>query len=440
MPVSKIVSNLLRLLLVVLVSAPFMLLLLAIQSQPTVEESTPLSAAELTEIEELILESAPTSTARASQQQVTLNRNELNLLLRYGLQIVSLAPAWAGRLDLEQESLSIDLSIPISGDRLPLYLNVQGRFTESDGILDLSELRLGNFTLPQSLQRYAVARLRNNLLATETGFQEFSDLADNVEQVDILPNALTMNMLWEPSLIDRIASRTRQLFVPEYERLRIIAYYEQIRDIVATIPTDLRAVSLNTFLVPLFNRAHELSLQGNDPVVENRAAFQALAIYVNNEDLGQLLGPEFSAGIEPVEFIEVRLQRRQDLAQHLTSIAATTSSAGAGFAQLLSTTKEAYDARYRSGFSFSDLTANSVGVTLATFATESEASALAMQLRLSAIENEADYMPEVGNNRDGLSESDFATLYTDRNSREYEQRIAEIQSLIMERPLFQGLD
>ncbi len=417
-----------------------MLLLLAIQSQPTVEESAPLSAAELTEIEELILESAPTSTARSSQQQVTLERNQLNLLLRYGLQVVNLAPAWAGSLDLEQESLAVDLSIPISGERLPLYLNVQGQFTENDGTLGLSELRVGNLTLPQSLQEYAVTSLRNNLLATEIGFQEFNDLANNVEQVEILPNALTMNMLWEPRLIDRIASRTRQIFVPQAERLRIIAYYEQIRDIVATIPTDLRAVSLNTFLVPLFNRANEFSQQGYDPIIENRAAFQALAIYVNNEDIEQLLGPEFSAGVEPVKFIEVRLQRRQDLAQHLTSIAATTSSADAGFAQLLSTTKEAYDARYRSGFSFSDMTANSVGVTLATFATESEASALAMQLRLSTIENEADYMPEVGNNRDGLSESDFATLYTDRNSQEYEQRIAEIQNLIMERPLFQDLE
>lgn len=440
MPLSKILSNLLRLLLVVVVSAPFMLLLLSIQSQPAVQGSVPLTAAELSEIEELILDSAPTSTARSSQQQVNLDRSDLNLLLRYGLQVLNLAPAWAGSLDMAAEELTIEISIPLSNGRLPLYLNVNGQFADSDGLPQLSELRIGNLSLPQSLREFAVARLRNNLLAAEVGFQDFADLAETIEQVDIQTDSLSMLMQWEPSLIDRIASRTRQLFVPESERLRIIAYYEQIREIVATIPIDLRAVSLNTFLVPLFNHAHENSLQGNNPIVENRAAFQALAIYVNNENLQQLLGSEFTEGVEPVQFIEVRLLRRQDLAQHLTSIAATTSSAGAGFAQLLSTTKEAYDARYRSGFSFSDLTANSVGVTLATFATESEESALDMQLRLSAIENESDYMPLVGNNSDGLSETDFATLYRDRNSQEYEQRIAEIQNLILERPLFQGLD
>ena len=111
----------------------------------------------------------------------------------------------------------------------------------------------------------------------------------------------------------------------------------------------------------------------------------------------------------------------------------------AGFAQLLSTTKEAYDARYRSGFSFSDLTANTVGVTLATFATSSPASAEIMQQRLSSLTDESDYMPTVGNSRDGLSEADFSQLYRDTNSAEYEQRVQEIQQLIYERPLFEGL-
>ena len=48
-------------------------------------------------------------------------------------------------------------------------------------------------------------------------------------------------------------------------------------------------------------------------------------------------------------------------------------------------------------------------------------------------------MPEVGNNRDGISETDFNAIYIDRNSTEYNQRLEEIQSLIDARPLFQGL-
>jgi len=48
-------------------------------------------------------------------------------------------------------------------------------------------------------------------------------------------------------------------------------------------------------------------------------------------------------------------------------------------------------------------------------------------------------MPEGGNNRDGLSETDFNAIYTDRNSAEYQARLAEIQMLIEMRPLFYGL-
>jgi hypothetical protein len=133
------------------------------------------------------------------------------------------------------------------------------------------------------------------------------------------------------------------------------------------------------------------------------------------------------------------LQRRQDLAQHLVSIAAITASAGADLAQMLSTTKEAYDARYRSGFSFSDLTANSVGLAMAQLSTRDESTARAMQERLANLGSESDYMPEVGNNRDGLSESAFNAMYTDSSSPEYQRRLAEIQTLINNKPLFAGL-
>ena len=54
--------------------------------------------------------------------------------------------------------------------------------------------------------------------------------------------------------------------------------------------------------------------------------FQALAVYVNNESIAQLLGEDSAGSIQPAKFIEVRLQRRQDLAQHLVSIAAITAS------------------------------------------------------------------------------------------------------------------
>ncbi|MEQ8314360.1 MAG: hypothetical protein RL839_15855 [Gammaproteobacteria bacterium] len=440
MTLSRTLGIALRLLLILVISSPFIVTLLVIQTERAVPSSSTLNTTELDVIERLLLDAAPSSTAQVSQQTAELNSGELNLLLRYGLQVLNLAPQWTGEVELEPGLMRLNLSIAMSNNSLPIYLNLQGNLRSAGTQFELGEATVGNLALPQAVTAFIATRLEDNLLAADVGFQDIRDLIANIDSAQINSDSLQLVVNWEPDLIDRLANRTRQLFVPEEDRLRIVAYYNEIGRIVATIPTDLRAVSLNTFLVPLFDHAAEQSAISGNPIAENRTALQALALYVNNEDIEQLVGSDLAAEIEAPPFIEVRLQRRQDLAQHLVSIAAISASAGAGVGELLSTTKEAYDARYRSGFSFSDLTANSVGVTLATYATRDENSALLIQQRLRAIENESDYMPQVGNNRDGLSEADFATLYRDRNSAEYEQRLVDIQALIDSRPIFNGLD
>jgi len=440
MPLSRIIKLLLSSLLALLISTPFIFLLLALQSERLVPVNAALSAAELNEVEQLLLESAPESTLSPSRRELQLSSGELNLLQRYGFQVMGLLPQWSGQLQLQQDEVHALLSIQIDLGPLPIYLNMQGSFTNDDLGIHLRDLQLGNLQLPDPVMDFAVSRIQNNLLTADIGFDEFQALLDNVDAVELAPDRVSLTLLWEPQLMDRLAYRAQQIFVPLQDRERILDYYQVTKDIVSTIPTDLRAVSLNTFLVAMFNEAQERSKISGDPVAENRAALQALAVYVNNEDIGQLVGQELAAGVEPASFIEVRLQRRQDLAQHLVSIAAITASAGAGFAQMLSNTKEAYDARYRSGFSFSDMTANTVGVLLASHATRDAVSAANMQARIIDMESESDFMPEVGSNRDGISEADFTVLYQDRNSYEYAARLRQIRTLIEERPLFLGLE
>ena len=77
---------------------------------------------------------------------------------------------------------------------------------------------------------------------------------------------------------------------------------------------------------------------------------------------------------------------------------------------------------------------------MASYSTQDPATAIEMQKRLATLQTESDYMPEVGDNRDGISESDFAAIYSDRNSQEYQRRLADIQALIETRALFQDLD
>ena len=439
MPISRILRLLLRPLIVLAASTPIIMLLLSIETGPIVNSADSLTAEEITRIEQLLIESAPSSPGTPGRQSIDLIVDELNLFLDYGLNLLDLSRAWATQLSLEEGLLQSEVSIEILSDWIPLYLNINSEFVQVENRLQLEKVTVGKLQIPDRLIGIGLAGLRNNLTRATPVFEDINQLIANVEKIDISSSQMQVQIYWDPELIGKISDDAQQLFITDDDRIRIIEYYESINAIATTIPTDIRAISLNALLVPLFTEAQGRSDNGNDPINENRSLLQALAIYVSNEDLSQLVGETMAAEVPRAKFIEVRLQRRQDLAQHVTSIAAISALAGAELAKFLSTTKEAYDARYRSGFSFSDLTANTVGVTLANYLTANSASAIEMQRRLSKILTESDYMPEVGNNRDGISETDFNAIYIDRNSTEYNQRLEEIQSLIDARPLFQGL-
>ena len=440
MQITRLLRLTLKPLMVFLVSIPFIVLVMALETAPEFEPQPYLSASELGEIERILLESAPESMSRVSQQQVRLDVGQLNLMLRYGLQLLQLTPRSAGQIALEDSLVSTNLSISLSGPLSPFCINVEAQHRNESGQIVLQRLALGNLVLPKQLLDFVINRFIVNLDTGNTGYADLQQLFSSIEQANISKEALSFKVPWQPELMARISSEAQQLFISDADRNRIIFYYDTITDVVSTVPVDLRAVSLNTFLVPLFRAARDASEVSGNPVAENRAVLQALAVYVSDENIGQLIGTDAASTVTAANFIEVRLQRRQDLARHVMSIAAISASAGASLAQLLSTTKEAYDARYRSGFSFSDLTANSVGVAMADFATRDPESALKFQRRMIALEAESEYMPAVGNNRDGLTEVDFSEQYTDRNSDEYRLRLEQIQELIYQQSLFQNFN
>ena len=423
-----------------MLSGPFIVLLLAVQTEPSVTNAPALTSNEISRVEQLLLKSAPQSPSARSEQKLQLNADELNLLLSYSINMTRLSPEWAAVLTLADNTVNTKLTFQLVDGWIPLYLNFGVNLILNDSLLVLDKLVVGKLQVPNGLLELASTSMRSYLDGENKTYQNFSELIANVDQISVIQDRIYVTLQWDPILISRISEQAQQLFISDEDQQRIMEHYRLISEIAAAIPANLRAVSLNTFLVPMFTAANERSESGSDPIAENRTLFQTLAIYVNRENISQLLGETLAREMQPAKYIEVRLQRRQDLAQHLISIAAITASTGADFAQLLSTTKEAYDARYRSGFSFSDLTANTVGVYLASYSTQDPATAIEMQKRLATLQTESDYMPEVGDNRDGISESDFAAIYSDRNSPEYQRRLADIQALIKTRALFQGLD
>ena len=409
--------------------------LLCLQFTPLVEPSPQLSRAEAVRVEALLLDSVPADPGVAAPHSLRWNQEELNLLGRHLLSLSRLGADWAAEIELRQGALAFQVSRSL-GIAIPAYMNFQGEIAERDGRPGLARLRLGYLPVPRSLVAW-VAPTEAEALASDNPLQaEAARLLASVERFSLGADAVHVELLWDPELLARAGDQARQWLYSESDRERILQYHAVIGEVAGQTPADERAIPLSRLLAPLFAEARRKSLAGSDPIAENQALLQTLAVYVNGEDIARLVGEEAAPA---VEFIEVRLLRRQDLAQHLTSIAAITVALGPDLALMLSTAKESFDARHRSGFSFSDLTANSAGVTLARLATRDRESALEMQRRMSELRSDSDYMPTVGDNRDGLTEDDFSELYRDTGSLAYRERVAEIQHLIESSRVFAGL-
>ena len=423
-------------LFVTFVSVPIVLLLLLLSNTPVLAPLPVLSPAELAQLEKILLENAPESTTRASKKSISLDTEELNLLLRYGIQLFELSPRWVGRIELSEGLLRLDANVGLARTPFRFFLNVESSLSLEKGRMKLQRLKVGKLALPAGLLEPLQNLLIQNLAATYPAGAQLAELTNHMSDPQISPTAMKFDIQWQPELIARVSNQVHQVFVSDQDRIRIAHYFTEIIKTINATPSDVRAISLNALLVPLFTSAKEESSSSEDPIAENIAVFQALAIYLNKEDFAPITGSLNTEEMPEPRHVEVRLQRREDLAHHVVSIAAISSSAGAEWAQIISTTKEAYDARYRTGFSFSDLTANYVGVALAEFATKSDASASEFQRRVIALSDDYEYMPVVDNNRDGLSEAAFLDQYQDRNSVRFSQRLVEIQDSIAERPFF----
>lgn len=436
---SSLIGQLIKSLLVLLLSAPVVLLLASIQATPLVSPSQNLTPPELTKVQSLLVENAPSSTFYATEQAIELNEDELNLLLRYGLNSSSRTQKWSGNLTLGNAEISFVSTVGVEVLPIPLFLNVRGTLVQQDNLLEIARLNIGLVKLPNALIQLLLKRVVSDIDSSSVALADIYGLMNNVKSLEINEEKAKMTLLWDPRLMSQLTDQTRQLFVSNEDRKKVAHYYKFLSHIAQATPRDIKAVSLNAYLAPLFQEAHANSMASKDFVTENRAAFQALGAFVNKEDIAQLIGRELAQGLSPPNNIEVRVHRRQDLAQHITVIASITSSAGADFASMASTTKEAYDARYRSGFSFSDLAANTVGIQLASIGTLNQDSAEKLQIRLSLVKEESEYMPLFGSNTDGLSEKDFNDLYVDTNSDKYMLRLQEIENLVNAAPVFLDL-
>ncbi|MDT8398273.1 MAG: hypothetical protein RQ899_06640 [Pseudomonadales bacterium] len=424
-------------LLVLLLSAPVVLLILAIDKDPSAAPDATPSQARTDEIQQLLIDKDPRRALQHQTQTLHLTEAEVNALLNYSLDNISQLNKLSGKVDIQPGEARISLSFMIPENPFGQYINLGLTLSPAGNSLTVQSLELGSLNIPGALFG-PLLDVGQDYFQKDNKLLFLNTLAEAVEKVSLHEHALDLTFNWESQRLDKLREQAQQLFISDQEKERLRRYYARIGEISWSFPADQRRVALNDFLQPLFLTALDNSRKGENPSDENRALLLAMTIYLTDLELSDFTGPGEPDQSPAPRTLDVRIESRRDLAQHIVASAAISASAGAGIADLLSIYKEVYDSRYETGFSFSDLTASQVGTSLGRLASQNHSSALALQKLMSAATSDSDYMPPVGK-MDGITEQEFLSQYGSRTSAEYQQRLVEISAGIQSRPVFQAL-
>jgi hypothetical protein len=394
--------------------------LLLLSRTPAVDGPVHFDSVRAARARALIRDNDPRQLRNGEERMLLLSADELSLLVGY---LLSGFPEGAATVKISPQALTASLSFRLP--RLPLapYLNVALGFTQTDGLPDLTGIRVGALQLPSSVSELLAHRALDLAYAA----LGLSDPGSLIRKVAFETDRLRLRYEWQ----DRVAEVFRAQIIPPEQKARIREFHTQLVAITARAP---RVASLPALAGPLFAYA-AASAGERDPVADNRAALLVLARYVNGSSL-ELLLPEASQWPKPTP-LSVRLHGRHDLAQHFLISALLTATGSNAIANSVGVAKELDDARHGSGFSFVDLLADEAGNRFGERATASRESALALQQLAASSRRDADWLPSPEGLRERLSEKEFRQRYGGLEDPAFREVMHEIGARLDRLTLYQ---
>jgi hypothetical protein len=174
----------------------------------------------------------------------------------------------------------------------------------------------------------------------------------------------------------------------------------------------------------------ELASEGE--IEKNRAAILAWGIAVGDERLARFVGLDRDAELMQKSAAlrqDVTLRGRADWPRHYALSAAIAVLKNPLVSDAAGVMKEQLDALTGgSGFSFGDMAANRAGVRFAATATQSEASAKAMQARLASGFVVDDFFPPAADLPENLTADQFRRDFGGIGSQRYRKQVDEIET------------
>ncbi len=412
------------LLLLVLLIAPAVFLVIAMEPEPIVAQriaSTPRDAGRTREI----LREVRALTDSSGDRKIRISQTDMNGMLAFSTRAL---PRVRGQARVSSNAVWLKMSAdarPVPGGG---WINLQTIVRPSSTGLKLDTVRIGSFNLPAGIILPVLGYALDIALGDDLGqiaVQGVNSLAIQ-DRAAIVGIGLTTAQ--RKALVQRTKETVRSAVgVSSPEQVRV--YYAALDEAAKTGQLPRRG-SVLPFLRFAMEHAHKRATQG-DAQEEVKAGLLALAIYCGHPKFQTIIGDVISKNqmSRKSRCAATTMGGRVDLRQHFT-ISAGLKAAGDGtIAFAIGEFKELLDSnKGGSGFSFDDLAADRAGIRFAdAFLTASSDQRDAMLARMVA---EEALLPRVDDLISGMSEQEFKRRFGDVNSPAYKQAVSDIDNRI----------
>ncbi|RQO60532.1 hypothetical protein DBR47_09245 [Paucibacter sp. KBW04] len=388
----------------------FLAVLLALQTQPSLPPAAEVKTADLSRAKDFLKRNDPRQIDGGSHRLVTISEKDLNLLLGQAA-LYSRSGAAQVRLHAGLADLRIAYALP----KLGLWLNVEALLHETQRLPEFERVRVGRLPVPAWMANLALRSALKHLPKP----QDVQLAKDLIERIGFGEQYAQVRYQWQQDSMARVMA----LVWPAPEQQRAMAYHEHLRQLSEAYPAN-SAVSLAALLPPMFDLVRQRS-HGDERLMtaENRAAILTLTLHASGKSWAVLMPA--ARHWTPVRPLVVSLGGRDDFAQHFLVSAALAIEGGGPLADAIGVYKEVADSRGGSGFSFNDIAADRAGTRFGVLAAKNPAR---LQIAMSAGLQERDFMPDVSDLPEFLTERDFQQRYGAIGSPVYRETMAEIET------------
>lgn len=403
-----------KLVLLLLVLIPIALVAgvyFSVEQSPAVSRDVELTPNEVRRAQELFSRHDPRNLRDGEVNTVAVSDRDLDLAFNY---LVNRIGQGAAQVSMGDGSASVLATLRLPANPLGPYLNVEVDVSQSAGLPSLEQVRIGRVPIPGAIADFVLRQALDEWYRLSGN--EFA--SDVVQDVSLSASQIQVTYKWD----ERIADVVRGALVSEADVQRLQLYNQHLVDIVAS---TIDPVPLAALMQGLFEVAAERSV-GGDPAAENRAVILLLSAYVNHRGL-ERLAPEAASWARPIKR-EVTLSGRRDFAQHFMTSAALSALGGNTVSDAIGLYKEVDDSRGGSGFSFKDLGADSAGTRFGEWATSMRGGMV--QTALLPKPDEGDFMPDVSDLPEFMSEDEFKQRFGGVGAPRYNEMLDEIEQRV----------